>query len=192
MSKMTAWILTIAAAVVTGCLLVGIVAGLIALGGGFSRPAWGPPFGWLTTRPTAGPEGLSGYSFESRSYISNGERIYYTGINEQGQRIPFEGGPMWLYMHGGGCVSCHGEDGRGGVPVMMGTEIPPDIRYEHLIGEEHEEEGEEHPPYTDETIKRAITQGLNPAGEPLDYTMPHFRMSEADLNDLLEYLKALE
>ncbi len=99
---------------------------------------------------------------------------------------------MWLYMRGGSCVSCHGEDGRGNVPVMMSTEIPPDIRYEHLIEEEHKEEGEEHPPYTDETIKRAITQGLNPAGEPLDYTMPRFRMSEADFSDLLDYLKALE
>jgi mono/diheme cytochrome c family protein len=180
----TSWALTIGAAVVVGYLLVGIVAGLNALYGGFSRSAWGPP--------ATGPEGLRGYNFEGRSYTSNGERIYYAGINEQGQRIPFEGGPMWLYMHGGSCVSCHGEDGRGDVPVMMGTEIPPDIRYEHLIEEEHEEGGEEHPPYTDETIKRAITQGLNPAGEPLDYTMPRFRMSEADLNDLLEYLKALE
>ncbi len=74
---------------------------------------------------------------------------------------------------------------------MMGTETPPDIRYHHLIEEEHEE-GEEHPPYTDETIKRAITQGLNPAGEPLDYTMPRFRMTEEQLNDLLEFLKTLD
>lgn len=30
-------------------------------------------------------------------------------------------------------------------------------------------EGEEHPPYTDETIKRAITQGVEPDGEPLEH-----------------------
>jgi mono/diheme cytochrome c family protein len=97
---------------------------------------------------------------------------------------------MWLSMHGGGCVSCHGEDGRGDVPVMMGTEIPPDIRYHALTEEEHDEhEGKEHPPYTDATIKRAITDGLNPAGEPLDYTMPRWQMSERDLDDLLEFLK---
>lgn len=101
MSKTTGWILTIAAAVVTGCLLVGIVAGLIALYGGFSRSAWGYRSSELTPKPATGREGLRGYSFESRPYASNGERIYYTGINERGQRIPFEGGPMWLYMHGG-------------------------------------------------------------------------------------------
>lgn len=127
----------------------------------------------------------------SRGYATSGERIYYLGVDENRRRIPFEGGPMWLYMHGGSCVSCHGADGRGGRPVMMGTEIPPDIRYHHLIEEEHEE-GEEHPPYADETIKRAITQGLNPAGEPLDYTMPRFRMTEEQLNDLLEFLKTLD
>jgi hypothetical protein len=71
----------------------------------------------------------------------------------------------------------------------MGTEIPGDIRYHHLIEEEHEEE---HPPYTDELIKRAITEGLNPAGEPLDRTMPRWRMSEEDLDDLVEFLKTLD
>jgi len=56
-----------------------------------------------------------------------------------------------------------------------------------------EHEGEEaHPLYTDETIKRAITQGEDPDGEPLDWPMPRWTMSDEDLNDLLEYLKGLE
>jgi len=49
----------------------------------------------------------------------------------------------------------------------------------------------DHPPYTDALIMRAITQGLDPAGEPLDWTMPRWQMSEADLTDLLAYLKTL-
>ncbi len=169
----TNWALIIGAAVVAGGLLVACFA------------AW----------PATGPKGLEGYSYQSRAYPTNGQRIYYTGINERGERIPFRGGPMWLSMRGGSCVSCHGEDGRGGVPVMMGTEIPPDIRYHALTEEEHDEhggEGEEHPPYTDETIKRAITDSLNPADESLDYTMPRYQMSEGDLDDLLEFLKTLE
>lgn len=43
-----------------------------------------------------------------------------------------------------------------------------------------------------ELIKRAITEGLNPAGEPLDRTMPRWQMSEEDLDDLLEFLKTLD
>jgi hypothetical protein len=46
--------------------------------------------------------------------------------------------------------------------------------------------------YTDDLIKRSITQGLDPAGEPLDFPMPHWRMSASDLEDLLSYLKSLE
>lgn len=76
---------------------------------------------------------------------------------------------------------------------MMGSETPPDIRYESLVSEEHEEEeeGEEHPPYTEETIKRAIREGIDPAGEPLDLTMPRWKMTDMDLDDVVEYLKTL-
>jgi len=95
----------------------------------------------------------------------------------------------WLYVHGG---SCHDEDGEGRVPIMMGTAIPPSITYEELTSEEHDmEEDEEHPPYTDETIKIAIRQGEDPSGEELDYTMPRWDMSDKDANDLIEYLKTL-
>ncbi len=181
MKTSTSWALTIGAAVVAGGLLLVGFAAFFVLRGGFLWPA-------------TGPEGLEGYGYESSTYPTNGQRIFYTGINESGERIRFRGGPMWLTMRGSGCVNCHGEDGRGGVPVMMGTEIPSDIRYNVLTEEEHDEhgEGEEHPPYTDETIKRAITDGLNPAGESLDYTMPRWQISEGDLDDLLEFLKTLE
>jgi hypothetical protein len=78
--------------------------------------------------------------------------------------------------------------------MMMRTFTAPDIRYETLVGEEemaHEHEEEEHPPYTNETIKRAISQGVNPAGELLERPMPRWTMSEEDLVDLLDYLKGL-
>ncbi|WP_233085431.1 c-type cytochrome [Methanococcoides orientis] len=125
-------------------------------------------------------------------FSSNGEMIYYTGLNENRQEIPVSGGPHWLYVHGGSCVSCHGVDGKGGVPIMMGTVIPSDITYEVLTSEEeHENEHEEHPPYTDETITIAIREGKDPSGEELDYTMPRWDLSDEDMEDLIEYLKTL-
>jgi len=53
------------------------------------------------------------------------------------------------------------------------------------------EEGEEmeHPPYTEETFKWAVTKGVEPDGEPLDEAMPRWRMSDQDLEDLISYLK---
>jgi mono/diheme cytochrome c family protein len=100
---------------------------------------------------------------------------------------------MWIGMRGGGCVTCHGVRGRGGVPVMMGGAIPSDISQEALTKAEHREddEGREHPPYTDALIKRAITDGLDPAGRPLDWTMPRWRMTSEDIDDVLMFLKRL-
>lgn len=140
--------------------------------------------------------GQGGESVDSgRQYRSSGEQIYFTGTSQRGTTIT---SGMGMGMMNGGmntCASCHGPDGRGGrVRMMMRTFTAPDIRYETLVGEEemaHEHEEEEHPPYTNETIKRAITQGVNPAGEPLEWPMPRWTMSEEDLVDLLDYLKGL-
>ncbi len=156
-------------------LLLGIVL-LVLLIMGLYGSIWQRMWGGMSSLP--------------QRFSSNGEMIYFTGINMDGERIPFTGGPPWLSMRGGGCASCHGPDGQGG-PVMMSREIAPDIRYEHLIEEEHDGE-EEHPPYIDELIKRAITQGLDPAGRPLSPAMPRWHMSERDLNDVVEFLKTLK
>ncbi|MDO8635650.1 MAG: cytochrome c [Dehalococcoidia bacterium] len=124
------------------------------------------------------------------SFLPNGERIYYTGISASGRPIGKYGGPMWLNMRGGGCVSCHGEDGRGGAPVLMGSAIPPDISY-FALTDAHQGpgNGHSHQPYSEELIKRAIVKGINAEGKPLNATMPRWQMSDGDLKDLIEYLK---
>lgn len=125
-------------------------------------------------------------------FQSNGERIYYSATSASGDRITFSNGPHWLYMHGGSCVDCHGPGGRGGIRVPMTNEIAPDIRYGTLTAAEHEDHGEEHPPYTRSLIERAIPEGLDPAGKRLHWAMPRWRISDRDLDDLIEYLKALD
>lgn len=130
----------------------------------------------------------------SDNYRSNGERIYYTGVSKKNGKILFKDGPPWLKMHGGGCVNCHGTKGTGGIPVMMNTAVPPDIRYKTLTDKEHKhkETDKEHNVYTDILIKRAITKGVNPEGYTLAPLMPRFSMKEEDINDLIEYLKTLQ
>jgi mono/diheme cytochrome c family protein len=135
-----------------------------------------------TSPGKAGPGTESGLPGHDRPFKSLGEQIYSTGSGTKG-RIPFTGGPRWLSIHGGGCVICHGIKGRGGVPVAMGTAIPADITYRKLTVEDH---------YTDVLIKRAITQGLDEEGKPLNWTMPRWHMSETDLNAVIDYLKTLK
>lgn len=148
--------------------------------------------GCIQTGPAWGPMGTPSLQDLRGEFDSNGEMIFFTGLNEKGDGIPFDGGPHWIYMRGGACVSCHGQEGKGGTVPHMCSEVAPSISYHDLTEEEHGEEGEEtHPPYTDEAIKRAIKEGLNPAGEELDPCMPRWEMADDDLEDVVEYLKGL-
>ena len=72
----------------------------------------------------------------------------------------------------------------------------PDICYHVLTDEHHHDDDhsdeDEHPAYSHETIKRAIAEGLDPAGNALDPEMPRWQMADEDMENLLEYLKILE
>ncbi len=123
----------------------------------------------------------------------NGWSIFYEGMTLQGKRIEIAGGPHWLYMHGGGCASCHGEKGQGGFTPMMCNKKTPPISLKALMSDEHEHgaDKEKHTPYTIETIKRALEFSINPAAERLDPCMPKWYLRENDFRDLLFYMKSI-
>jgi mono/diheme cytochrome c family protein len=132
-------------------------------------------------------------SFSRDPYRSNGERIYHTGISERTGRIEIQGGPPWLRTHGGGCIACHGPDGQGGI-TFADSAVSADIRYSSLTSEKHRNGMNQHghKPYDNTLIMRAITKGIDPAGKALHWIMPRWKMSEEDLNDIIEYLKFLK
>lgn len=176
MKSSVRWLFVIGSGILTGLIfLAGTVFLLIRAG-------------WLggTTR---NPLGLLSGSFES-----NGERIYFTGTSESGEPITAQMSGMHRMPPGMmACVACHGENAQGGtVSMMMGSFVAPDIRYKTLTGKDHSEGSENHSPYKDETIKRAITEGIDPDGKSLEWPMPRWNMSESDLNDLLSYLKTID
>ena len=121
----------------------------------------------------------------NREFRSNGEQIFFASTSPRGTSISAD---LGMGKMGGGmttCAGCHGSDGRGGQGrLMLRSFDAPDIRYSTLTAKDLG-------PYTDETIKRAITLGVNPAGGALEWPMPSWSMSEKDLNDLLDYLKSL-
>jgi cytochrome c oxidase subunit II len=131
---------------------------------------------------------------DPRSYESNGERIYFSGTSDSGDRIRSEGGPgSGMMRHRFACADCHGDDGQGGrIRMMMQSFESPAITWSALT-EGHEGHGDDgHPPYTEETLKQAITDGIDPAGNRLDSLMPRWQMSEQDLDDLIGFLKSLD
>ncbi|MBN1454171.1 MAG: hypothetical protein JW963_24350 [Anaerolineales bacterium] len=139
------------------------------------------------------PRGMGPVSY--RDYASNGEQIYFTATNNRGEYILYSDGPGFGGMMGGrlACVSCHGEDGRGGLHWMhMQRMDAPDIRYSALIND-HDEDAEEMPmdEYELDTFRNAVVLGQHPDGDSFNSDMPRWEMSDADLADLLDFLKVL-
>jgi len=81
------------------------------------------------------------------------------------------------------CMSCHGAGAKGGLPV--GAVTSADIRWSTLSSM--------NPPYTDDLLRRAILQGLDQTGKPLDGTMPRWqgRLTTSQVDDLIAYLHTL-
>jgi len=128
------------------------------------------------------------------SVSSPGQRIYYTGSDAVGPipRTIAGGAFMGPGMMGNvACVNCHGEDGRGGrVGMMFGSVDIPDIRYSTLTTARSDGTATI-PAWTDADITRAIRDGFEPNGQPLKSPMPRWSMTDADMTDVIAYLKEL-
>jgi ABC-type branched-subunit amino acid transport system substrate-binding protein len=88
------------------------------------------------------------------------------------------------------CANCHGQDGKG---KAEGGVVPSDITWEALTkpyAVSHPG-GRTHPGYTERLLVRAVSMGIDPAGNKLHVAMPRFQMSHEDINALIAYLKRL-
>ena len=98
------------------------------------------------------------------------------------------------------CINCHRRSGLGTTEGRIS--IPPITgRYLfHQRGSSREYRDlpyvqsmrADRTPYTDATLARAIRDGLDAEGKPLNYLMPHFALDDADMADLIGYLKSLD
>ncbi|MBL4756526.1 MAG: c-type cytochrome [Rhizobiales bacterium] len=133
-------------------------------------------------------------------FQSNGERIYFTGTSTSGGTITAKGGGRHMRMMGGACANCHGADRLGGrMMPQFWLEVPPLTSYALFGGQEVDDHGSNanesesdhgnHDFYTDETLGRAIAQGIDPSGKSLNSAMPRWSISSSDLVDLIAYLR---
>jgi Cytochrome c len=115
-----------------------------------------------------------------------GEWIYRTGTDRNGTPIPFSGGMMMRAS----CVTCHGSDGRGRTTPMFTS---PNITYANLTDPKGmlQPDGSRGPTYTDGTLKRAVTEGIDPQGAHLAWPMPQWQLTDREWLGLLSYLKTL-
>jgi len=130
-------------------------------------------------------------------FESNGQRIYVLGTSGSGAPIVPRGGGgmtgMHMSMMGGGCATCHGVNRQGRRLMPRFWIVAPPLTSDALFGGHDADEPEDghgdHESYTEETLARAIRQGIDPNGDPIDLAMPRWSMSDGDMKDLIDYLK---
>jgi len=89
------------------------------------------------------------------------------------------------------CVNCHGVDGRG-ADDYEGI-APLDINWYALSGSgAHRHSQRSHAAFDERSVQRAITEGIDPDGNELDSGMPRYNIADADMADLIAYLKVMD
>ncbi|MEX2498818.1 MAG: ABC transporter substrate-binding protein [Wenzhouxiangellaceae bacterium] len=89
------------------------------------------------------------------------------------------------------CASCHGNDGIGREESGF---VPTRLHWPQLTRpyDITTPSGRVHGPYSPGLFKRAVTLGLDPAGNTLHNIMPRYRMSLRDLDNLTAYIQTLD
>ena len=121
---------------------------------------------------------------------SRGRRIYEEGVGRAPVRAVLAATGLEAPGSAFPCINCHTEDGSG---TSEGGVRSADIRWKTLADDVPgvRGTGRTHPPYSEETLKRAITRGKDPAGKDLDEAHPRYAIGPADLEDLAAFIKVL-
>lgn len=140
-----------------------------------------------------------------------GRRLYWEGVSADGTAIKARTqGDIEISGAQFSCVSCHRPSAYGS--SEGGVYVPPirgDFLYEASHGDRNrifkelyqEVQSKEfwasmrdprsRPAYTDETLAKALVEGVDGAGRTLSATMPRYALSAMDAANIVAYLKSL-
>jgi ABC-type branched-subunit amino acid transport system substrate-binding protein/mono/diheme cytochrome c family protein len=118
--------------------------------------------------------------------VAAGRRLYREGLSTSGHPVealvqgdvPVLGTQMT-------CQSCHRRSGMG---AIEGGRIPSALVGPVLFAPEPQRR---RPAYSEATLARALREGIDPAGRPIDPLMPRFRLEDRDVAALAAYLRQL-
>ena len=132
---------------------------------------------------------------------SAGETLYRRGQLPSGEPVQaLRQGGATIRGADAACINCHRRSGLGSSEGRI--TIPP-IAAPYLFvprGRSLEQLGVpfvdtariNHEPYTDESLARAIREGIGANGRPLNYLMPRYEIDDAAMAQLVAYLKELK
>jgi ABC-type branched-subunit amino acid transport system substrate-binding protein len=159
------------------------VAGVIILSALLPPTSWAKP-GQLSSQTKPEPRGLS--AEEKR-----GKAFYLRGQTSSGQEITALVGEIDVPASSMPCGGCHGARGEG---KTEGGVTAGNLSWSFLTkpyGHRHGG-GRNHPAFSESSFVRSVTAGSDPAGNKLSVVMPTYRMSQADMSDLIAYLKRID
>jgi ABC-type branched-subunit amino acid transport system substrate-binding protein len=130
-----------------------------------------------------------------KGMLSSGEQIYKEGLLASGKFIPATiHGDIKVTGDQVICTSCHRKSGMG---TTEGQQVVPAIAGDMLFNPLRLPTDKPplppalRPAYTRESLKLALTMGIDANGKELDPFMPRYEISEKDLDSLILYLKTL-
>lgn len=113
-------------------------------------------------------------------------KIYFSGDSEAGI-VTVEGtrahAPAALFP----CVNCHGDRAQGKKEAGV---VAPDINL-HQLRRAYRRDlhgGSRRAPYTSQTFRRVLVEGINSDGNLLDSSMPRYRLTEQETDSLYAFL----
>jgi len=120
-----------------------------------------------------------------------GKAFYLRGESASGQDITALMGEVDVPASTLPCAGCHGNRGEGRTEggVTAGNMSWSNLTkpYGHT-----DEGGRKHPAFSEASFVRAMTSGLDPAGNKLAVAMPVYRLPQEDMANLIAYLKRIE
>ena len=120
-----------------------------------------------------------------------GKQIYLRGTSPSGAEIPTLLGEIEVPASTVTCAGCHGMRGEG---KTEGGVTAGNLTWPNLVkpyGHTHPT-GRKHGPFTESSFTRAVVNGVDANGNALLVAMPRFKLSAADMADLIAYVKRLD
>jgi hypothetical protein len=130
---------------------------------------------------------------------SAGERFYLTGLGASGRvATAVVQGDLRVTSAEMPCAGCHRRSGWAGsegtltvAPVAAPALFAPVTRGSRELGAVRTSGAGTRPAYTDETLLRAVREGIDAGGRPLAPAMPRYALGDEDASSLVEHLRSL-
>ena len=120
-----------------------------------------------------------------------GKALYLRGESASGKEITALLNDLDVPASTLTCAGCHGSRGEGKTEggVTAGNLVWSNLTKSY--GHTHDN-GRKHDAFNDTSFIRALTAGIDPAGNKLAVAMPAYRMPQQDMADLIAYLKRID